>query len=129
MYNSDTSVHSLLFPDARRYGSHSPPRCDNGSDTLDGKDWNLTIFENWNYTYYSNGTVSNGSLCFLVFKPFTPFLLDNGTFLNSTSCYSPIEHLKIAFQNRTGIRISFRYKSYSRSLVCRNTESFLSQEN
>ena len=64
----------------------------------------------------SNGTVSNGSLCFLVFKPFTPFLLDNGTFLNSTSCYSPIEHLKIAFQNRTGIRIFFRYNSYSRSL-------------
>jgi hypothetical protein len=70
-------------------------RGDNNSDTfLDGTHWNLTTLKTWNYTYYSNGTLSNGSLCFLTFKPFTPFLLDNGTFLNSTSCYSPIEPMK-----------------------------------
>lgn len=71
------------------------PRGDNNSDTfLDGTHLNLTTLKVWNYTYYSNKTLSNGSLCFVTFKPFSPFLLDNGTFLNSTSCYSPIEPMK-----------------------------------
>ena len=67
------------------------PAGDNSSDTLiGGIHWNLTTLQHWNYTYYSNGTFSNGSLCFLLFEPYTPHLLANGTFLNSTSCYSPI---------------------------------------
>lgn len=67
------------------------PQGDNSSDTLiGGIHWNLTTLQHWNYTYYSNGTFSNGSLCFLLFEPYTPRLLQNGTFLNSTSCYSPI---------------------------------------
>jgi hypothetical protein len=70
------------------------PPGDNSSDTLiGGIHWNLTTLEQWNYQYYSNGTFSNGSLCFVVFEPYTPFLLPNGTFLNTTSCYSPIEPL------------------------------------
>lgn len=71
------------------------PPGDNSSDTLvNGIHFNLTTLQHWNYTYYSNNTISNGSLCFLLFKPYTPHLLQNGTFLNSTSCYSPIEPLK-----------------------------------
>ena len=69
------------------------PPGDNSSDTLiEGIHWNLTTLEQWNYTYYSNGTLSNGSNsnCFVIFEPYTPYLLPNGTFLNSTSCYSPI---------------------------------------
>jgi hypothetical protein len=67
------------------------PQGDNSSDTLiSGIHWNLTTLQHWNYTYYSNGTLSNGSSCFILFEPFTPFLLQNGTFLNNTSCYSPI---------------------------------------
>ncbi|OWP06096.1 hypothetical protein B2J93_1853 [Marssonina coronariae] len=67
------------------------PSGDNSSDSLiDGIQWNLTTLRQWNYTYYSNQTFSNGSLCFLVFEPYTPRLLENGTFLNSTTCYSAI---------------------------------------
>jgi hypothetical protein len=71
------------------------PAGDNSSDTLiGGIHWNLTTLEHWNYTYYSNGTFSNGSLCFLLFEPYTPRLLMNGTFLNGTSCYSPIDPME-----------------------------------
>ena len=67
------------------------PAGDNSSDTLIGSiHYNLTTLRHWNYTYYSNGTFSNGSLCFLLFEPYSPHLLENGTFLNPTSCYSPI---------------------------------------
>lgn len=70
------------------------PPGDNSSYTklLDAQ-FNKTALEAHNYTYYSNGTISNGSLCFLLFEPYTPFLLMNGTFLNSTSCYSAIDPL------------------------------------
>jgi hypothetical protein len=71
------------------------PSGDNSSDTLiDGIHWNLTALLNWDYSYYSNGTFSNGSSCVLAFEPYTPVLLPNGTFVNSTSCYSPISPLK-----------------------------------
>ncbi|KAF7912486.1 uncharacterized protein EAF01_001507 [Botrytis porri] len=68
------------------------PPGDNASDTfIEGVHYNLTTLKHWNYTFYSNGTFSNGSLCFILFDPYTPHLLQNGTFLNSTSCYSPIQ--------------------------------------
>jgi hypothetical protein len=71
------------------------PQGDNSSDTLiGGIHWNLTTLKHWNYTYYSNHTFSNGSLCFLLFEPYTPHLLKNGTFLNSTSCYSAIRPIE-----------------------------------
>jgi hypothetical protein len=67
------------------------PPGDNSSDTLiSGVHFNLTTLNYWKFTYYSNGTISNGSSCFLAFEPYTPQLLSNGTFLNATSCYSPI---------------------------------------
>jgi hypothetical protein len=70
------------------------PAGDNSSDTLvAGVHWNLTTLSHWNYTYYSNGTFSNGSRCILIFEPYTPILLQNGTFLNDTSCYSPIKSI------------------------------------
>ncbi|RFU32268.1 hypothetical protein B7463_g4083, partial [Scytalidium lignicola] len=71
------------------------PGGDNSSDTvIAGIHWNLTTLQHWNYTYYSNGTFSNGSRCLLIFEPYTPVLLQNGTFLNSTTCYSAIEPIK-----------------------------------
>ncbi|ESZ96705.1 hypothetical protein SBOR_2915 [Sclerotinia borealis F-4128] len=70
------------------------PPGSNASDTfIKGVHYNLTTLKHWNYTYYSNGTFSNGSLCFILFEPYTPHLLQNGTFLNSTSCYSPIKSM------------------------------------
>jgi hypothetical protein len=71
------------------------PTGDNATDTIvSGAHFNLTTLKYWNYTYYSNHTFSNGSKCFLTFDPYTPTLLANGTFLNSTSCYSPIKGLR-----------------------------------
>lgn len=71
------------------------PHGDNSSDTLvNGIHFNLTTLNHWNYTYYSNGTFSNGSSCFLLFEPYEPkLLLQNGTFVNSTSCYSPVRQI------------------------------------
>lgn len=67
------------------------PPGDNISDTfISGTHWNLTTLHHWNYTYYSNETFSNGSRCYLVFEPYIPVLLQNGSFVNSTTCYSPI---------------------------------------
>ncbi|PQE26586.1 hypothetical protein CJF30_00001318 [Rutstroemia sp. NJR-2017a BBW] len=71
------------------------PPGNNASDTfIEGVHYNLTTLRHWNYTYYSNRTFSNGSLCFILFEPYTPHLLQNGTFLNSTSCWSPIEPMQ-----------------------------------
>ncbi|OBT63380.1 hypothetical protein VE03_07254 [Pseudogymnoascus sp. 23342-1-I1] len=70
------------------------PSGNNASDTIiGGINFNLTTLQHWNYTLYSNGTLSNNSNCFLTFDPYTPHLLPNGTFLNTTSCYSPLKGL------------------------------------
>jgi len=84
------------------------PVGDNASDTIiGGVHYNLTTLEHWNYTYYSNGTFSNGSLCFILFEPYTPRLLQNGTFLNSTSCYSPIQPLGLRSEIGLGFAVFF----------------------
>lgn len=71
------------------------PPGDNSSDTLiAGVHWNLTTLKYWNYTYYSNNTFSNVSRCYVLFEPYTPQLLPNGTFANGTSCYSPINPIR-----------------------------------
>ncbi|KAL7619644.1 hypothetical protein AAE478_010185 [Parahypoxylon ruwenzoriense] len=69
------------------------PGGDNSTDTvIGGVHFNLTTLNFWNYTYYSNGTLSNGSWCMLVDPPYTPtVILTNGTFLNSTWCYLATE--------------------------------------
>lgn len=66
------------------------PPGDNATDTvIEGVHFSLKTFRDWNYQYYSNGTVSNESYCFITVPPFTPArLLDNGTFVNSTWCYT-----------------------------------------
>ncbi|CZR57801.1 uncharacterized protein PAC_07690 [Phialocephala subalpina] len=76
------------------------PAGDNSNDTLiGGTHFNLATLQHWNYTFYSNNTVSNGSRCILVFEPYTPpLLLENGTFVNSSSCYSPINPMKTRSQ-------------------------------
>ncbi|KAK1994753.1 hypothetical protein LX36DRAFT_192020 [Colletotrichum falcatum] len=64
----------------------------NASDTLlAGVHFNRTVLTFWNYTLYTNGTLSNGSNCYVVEPPYTPVgLLPNGSFVNSTWCYDPI---------------------------------------
>lgn len=58
---------------------------------INGLIYNETTLKYWNYTAYSNGTLSNGSKCFLSFGTYKPILISpNGTFINATSCYTPI---------------------------------------
>lgn len=65
---------------------------DPGPSTLiNGVTYNETILSSWNYTAYSNHTLSNGSNCYLVFANYKPILVSaNGTFVNATSCYNPV---------------------------------------
>lgn len=57
---------------------------------VNGLHFNLTTLNYFNYTLYSNGTLSNGSDCWLVFNNYQPLMAMNGTFINGTSCYSPV---------------------------------------
>jgi Protein of unknown function (DUF2434) len=67
------------------------PAGSNTTDTvINGIHLNKTALEYWNYTLYSNNTLSNNSNCFLVFDNYQPFMFSNGTFVNQTSCYVPI---------------------------------------
>lgn len=63
----------------------------NASDTLiNGVHFNLHTLKHWNYTLYSNSTLSNGSSCYLTFSPYTPaYVFANGSFTNATSCFTP----------------------------------------
>lgn len=93
------------------------PQGDNVTDTLiGGVHFNQTALERWNYTLYSNGTLSNGTdgWCILTFPPFEPsYVFPNGSFINSTSCYSPIKpistrgYISIALAVAYGIALMF----------------------
>ncbi|KAL7268530.1 hypothetical protein RUND412_008843 [Rhizina undulata] len=60
----------------------------------DGQFFNQTLLNEFNYTIYSNGTLSNASNCFLLFDTYMPVLIENGTVYNGTSCYSPIDPIR-----------------------------------
>lgn len=81
------------------------PGGDNSSDTvISGVHFNKTTLDFWNYTLYSNGTLSNGSWCILAFEPYTPAsVLANGTWIRESSCYRPI----YGIGQRGGIGIGF----------------------
>ena len=71
------------------------PHGDNASDTLiNGAHFNLTTLKHWNFTLYSNRTVSNTSSCYILFGKYTADLLQNGTWVNATTCYEPIFGIK-----------------------------------
>ncbi|KAH6844579.1 hypothetical protein B0I37DRAFT_165276 [Chaetomium sp. MPI-CAGE-AT-0009] len=81
------------------------PPGDNVTDTvINNVHLNLTTLEHWNYTLYSNGSLSNGSWCLLTFEHYAPsYLLPNGTFLNATWCWAPTEPIGV----RGGIAIAY----------------------
>ncbi|EEP81990.1 predicted protein [Uncinocarpus reesii 1704] len=69
-----------------------PENGNNATDTvINGIHFNRTALGYFNYTLYSNGTLSNGSNCWLAFEKYRPSMFSNGTFINGTSCYSPID--------------------------------------
>lgn len=68
-----------------------PHNGDNSSDTvINDVHFNVTSLQYWNYTYYTNNTISNGSNCYLIFDQYRPVYYSNGTWVNATSCYVPI---------------------------------------
>jgi hypothetical protein len=73
------------------------PDGDNSTDVfISGIHLNRTTLNYWNYTLYSNNTISNGTNCWLMFAPYQPAqMLSNGTFVNATSCYSPIDPMGV----------------------------------
>ena len=71
------------------------PAGQNSTDVLiNGVHFNLTALNFFNYTLYSNGTLSNNSNCYLTFFAFKPTMLLNGTFINGTSCYDPYYEIR-----------------------------------
>lgn len=91
-----------------------PTTPDNATDTvINGIHFNQTALYHFNYTLYSNGTLSNGSNCLLTFDNYQPHMLWNGTFINGTSCYAPIDPVKtrgqvgIAFATMFALTILF----------------------
>lgn len=66
------------------------PQGDNTSSTIiNGVSFNLTALEEFGYKLYSNRTLSNGSACYLAFDNFKPSMLNNGSWVNETTCYIP----------------------------------------
>ncbi|KAE8369494.1 hypothetical protein BDV27DRAFT_120727 [Aspergillus caelatus] len=68
---------------------------DNGTDVIINEvHFNRTALDTYNYRLYTNGTLSNGTNCFLAFQRFRPHMFaENGTFINGTSCYAPINDI------------------------------------
>ncbi|KAI4597776.1 hypothetical protein KJ359_004052 [Pestalotiopsis sp. 9143b] len=92
--------------DAREIISNDP---DNSTDFIIGDiHFNLTTLNYWNYTIFGNGTISNGSWCFLTFEPYVPTLLyPNGSFVNSTWCYTPVN--PIGTRGKVGVAFAVMF--------------------
>jgi Protein of unknown function (DUF2434) len=87
------------------------PGGENVTDTLiGGVHFNKTILEYWNYTLYSNQTLSNGSWCILVFEPYSPVrVYPNGTFLNATWCYEALNPIGPRAATGIGFAVAFGF--------------------
>jgi hypothetical protein len=85
------------------------PGGNNSTDTvLGGVHFNRTALEHWNYTLYGNQTLSNGSWCLIVFEPYAPaLLLPNGTFINATWCYRPLNPIGARGGTGIGFAVAF----------------------
>lgn len=78
------------------------PLGDNATDSLiNGIHFNTTTLTYWNYTLFTNNTISNSSQCYLIFDNYKPVLLTNGTWIYNTSCYTPV--LPIGLRAQLGI--------------------------
>lgn len=85
------------------------PDGNNETDTvIGGVHFNLTTLEHWNYTLYDNGTVSNGSKCWLTYEPYTPAILEtNGSWVNATKCYSAVDPIGARGYTGIGFAVAF----------------------
>lgn len=67
----------------------------NGTDVIINQiHFDRLALDHYNYTLYTNGTLSNGSDCYLAFQHFQPYMFpSNGSFVNGTSCFTPIHDI------------------------------------
>jgi len=81
----------------------------NTSETIiDKVPFNVTTLKYFNYTLYSNNTISNGSKCYLAFDPYTPaYVFPNGSWTNATKCYTAIENIKTRGYVGIGFAVAF----------------------
>ncbi|KAI0475285.1 hypothetical protein GGR56DRAFT_694910 [Xylariaceae sp. FL0804] len=92
-----------------------PPGANQSDTEIFGAHFNLTTLKHFNYTLYpDNNTVSNWTKCYLVDPPYTPVrLLNNGTWVNATWCYSatlqsgPRAHIGVGFAVAFGLSLVF----------------------
>jgi hypothetical protein len=104
----------------------------NSSDILiNGYHYNRTILDTYNFTLYSNSTLSNGSWCYLTLPNVMdmPVIYPNGSIVNGTSCYVPY----YAMGERGGVGIAFAVIfgiSIMLTLVClkKHGQLYLPQE-
>lgn len=71
-----------------------PPGANDTDVVINNIHFNRTALELYNYTLYSNHTLSNRTNCWLTFDAVQPSMLFNGTFINGTSCYQPYYKIK-----------------------------------
>lgn len=57
--------------------------------TINGVVFSISALQRYAYQLYTNNTISNASKCYLIFDAFKPSMLDNGTWLDATTCYIP----------------------------------------
>lgn len=66
---------------------------DNSTDVIiNGRHYNLTILQEYQFSIYSNGTMSNSSFCYMTLPESIgnmPTIFPNGSVTNGTSCYIP----------------------------------------
>ncbi|RAH81408.1 hypothetical protein BO86DRAFT_410235 [Aspergillus japonicus CBS 114.51] len=56
--------------------------------------FNRTALDIYHYKLYSNGTLSNGTDCYLAFNQFKPHMqTENGTVIKGVSCYAPVRDI------------------------------------
>ncbi|KAF2400090.1 hypothetical protein EJ06DRAFT_46318 [Trichodelitschia bisporula] len=86
----------------------------NATDSIiNGVHFNKTALNYWNYTLYSNNTISNNSKCYIIFDQYKPVFMSNGSWVNATTCYVPVFGIKqrgslgVAFGALFGISIMF----------------------
>ena len=110
-----------------------PPGANSTDTLINGQHYNTSILSNFNFTLYSNSTLSNTSgFCYLTlpqFADFMPIIDVNGSIVNGTSCYTPYFPLG----QRGGVGIAFAVLfgfSIMFTLVClrKHGQLFLPQE-
>ena len=99
---------------------------------INGMHYNRTILDTYNFSLYSNSTMSNDTWCYLTlpqYADFMPVIYPNGSIVNGTSCYIP--YYGMGQRGGVGIAVAALFGfSIIFSLVClrKHGQLFLPQE-